>query len=264
MFYVIHNNFVTTNIFYIFVKSKILGWKNYMVKNMNTNCFEEVDTTSLVDKVEEQLIDFLISKGLKIGNLIPKEIELAEAMGVSRTVVREALVRLKTRGVLVSKKHKGTVIKSPNIMAVIEKSMLPELLNDKALRDLFELRLVLEVGMADMVVLHVTDEDIKELEAIVACEPKKSDTEKFSIEHEVKFHSKLYEISANQTLIDFQKMLLPIFNYAYDSGLIDKPIVKKKYMSHKGLVEVLKLRKPSRFRKALYQHLYNHYQRLGY
>ncbi len=59
-------------------------------------------------------------------------------------------------------------------------------------------------------------------------------------------------------------MLLPVFNYAYDSGLINTPVVKKKYMSHKGLVEVLKLKNPNSLRDALYQHLYNHYQRLGY
>lgn len=224
----------------------------------------EIDTASLVDKVEEQLVSFLIQRDLKLGDVIPKELELAETMGVSRTVIREALVRLKTRGVLVSKKHKGTTIKSPNIVDIIGKSMLPELFTEEMLRDLLELRLVLEVGMADMVVSHITDEDIAALETIVENEPEKSDNTFFSIEHEVEFHSKLYEISSNHTLMDFQKMLLPIFNYAYDSGLINTPIVKKRYMSHRGLVEVLKLKKPNKFREAMHKHLYNHYQRLGY
>lgn len=232
---------------------------------LNTiDSFTEVDSKSLVDKVEEQLMNFLISKGLKIGDVIPKELELAEAMGVSRTVVREALIRLKTRGVLISKKHKGTIIKSPSIMEVIGKSMIPELLNEEMLKDLFELRLVFEVGMAHMVVHNCTEKDIQELEKIVSEEPEKSSDKLFSIEHEVEFHGKLYEITANRTLIDFQKMLLPIFNYAYDSGLINKPIVKKKYMSHKDLVDVLKMKKPNKFREALHKHLYNHYQRLGY
>lgn len=234
-----------------------------MILNTIDN-FTEIDSKSLVDKAEEQLMNFLIKKGLKIGDIIPKELELAEAMGVSRTVVREALVRLKTRGVLMSKKHKGTIIKSPSIMEMIGKSMIPELLNDTMLKDLFELRLVFEVGMAHMIVRNCTEEDIEELEKIVAQEPEKSSDKLFSIEHEVNFHGKLYEMTRNKTLIDFQKMLLPIFNYAYDSGLIDKPIVKEKYMSHKDLVDVLKMKKPNKFREALHKHLYNHYQRLGY
>lgn len=228
------------------------------------NGFTEIDTKTLVDKAEEQLINFLMNKGLKIDDTIPKELELAEAMGVSRTVVREALVRLKTRGVLQSVKHKGTIIKSPNIVEVIGKSMLPELLNDKMLKDLFELRLVFEVGMANMIVHNVKQEDIEQLEEIVAHEPEKSEDTLFSIRHEVRFHGKLYEITGNQALMDFQKMLLPIFNYAYDSGLINKPIVKKQYMSHKGLVEVLKLRDAAKFREAIHKHLHNHYQRLDY
>ncbi|MGM0376406.1 MAG: FadR/GntR family transcriptional regulator, partial [Bacteroidota bacterium] len=62
------------------------------------NEFSTVDTRSLVDKVEMTLIDYLIRKELKPGDKIPKEIELVEALGVSRTVVRESLNRLKTVG----------------------------------------------------------------------------------------------------------------------------------------------------------------------
>ena len=43
-------------------------------------------------------------------------------MGVSRTVIRESLNRLKTMGLIESKKHKGTVIRSPNLSVVLEKS----------------------------------------------------------------------------------------------------------------------------------------------
>ena len=68
-----------------------------------------IDTSSLVDKVEMQLLEIFINKGLKTGDKIPKELELASAMGVSRTVIRESLTRLKAMGLVDSIKHKGTV-----------------------------------------------------------------------------------------------------------------------------------------------------------
>jgi len=55
---------------------------------------KELDTSSLVDKVEANLVELLQQQKLKIGDSIPKEVELAESLGVSRTVVREALLRL--------------------------------------------------------------------------------------------------------------------------------------------------------------------------
>ena len=80
-----------------------------------------IDTSSLVDKVEMRLVEVFLYKELKPGDSIPKETELATLMGVSRTVIRESLNRLKTMGLVESKKHKGTIIKSPDLSAILEK-----------------------------------------------------------------------------------------------------------------------------------------------
>lgn len=221
-----------------------------------------IDTSSLVDKVEMNLIDFLVKHNYQPGDIIPKEMELAAAMGVSRTVIRESLARLKTLGILESVKHKGTLIKSPNLSELLSKSLIPHILDDATLKDIFELRLVIEIGMSDLIFQHVTPEDINELENIINNEPGKSDDVLFDKEHEIKFHGKLYEITKNNTLKNFQRMLLPVFNYIYDSGIIDKPIQKKQHVSHRGLVEQLKNGSPDKFRNAMRDHLENHFQRL--
>lgn len=221
-----------------------------------------VDTRSLVDKVEMNLIDIFINKQLQPGDSIPKEVELSEAMGVSRTVIRESLNRLKTMGLIESKKHKGAVIKSPDLSSILQKSMIPGILNEGTLKDVFEMRLVIEVGMADLVVNHVTDKDIEELFSIVKNEISPSENILFDVDYEIKFHGKLYEITGNETLKGFQRMLLPAFSYVYTSGLINKTIDDKRYVSHMELVEVLRLRDADKFRKAMRKHLENHFERL--
>lgn len=221
-----------------------------------------IDTRSLVDKVEMNLIDFFIKKEYKPGDTIPKEIELANAMGVSRTVIRESLTRLKTLGIIEAVKHKGTIIKSPDLSALLAKSMIPRMLDNSTLKDIFELRLVIEIGMADLIFQHINQKDITELENIINKEPEKSDDVLFDIEHEIKFHSKLYEIAKNETLKKFQQILLPVFNYIYDSGMVNKPIQRKIHVSHQGLVDVLKNGTADDFRSAMRKHLENHFQRL--
>lgn len=72
-----------------------------------TTNFSAIDTRSLVDKVESNLVELLKQRKLKVGDSIPKEIELAETLGVSRTVIREALLRLRTMGLIESKKKRG-------------------------------------------------------------------------------------------------------------------------------------------------------------
>src|SRR5690606_40413916 len=126
----------------------------------------EIDTSSLVDKAEARIIHFIQNNKLKVGDVLPKELDLAESLGVSRTVVREALLRLKTIGLIESKKHKGAVLKNPDVLGSLRKVFHPSILDTETLKDIFEMRLALEVGMADFIVSKVTDEDIRELEEI--------------------------------------------------------------------------------------------------
>ncbi|MFV0269461.1 MAG: FCD domain-containing protein, partial [Draconibacterium sp.] len=109
---------------------------------------------------------------------------------------------------------------------------------------------------------HITDDDIRELEEITNSEPTSTEDVLFDINHEINCHGRLYEITKNETLKNFQTILLPAFNFAYDSGLINKPIKKKKHISHKGLVEILKTGNPKKFREAMRKHLDNHFNRL--
>ena len=221
-----------------------------------------VDTSSLVDKVEASLVALLQERKLKVGDSIPKEIELAEALGVSRTVVREALLRLRMMGLIESKKKKGAVITSPDLFGVMSKSMNPHILDQETLKEIFEIRLVLEIGMADFIFKRITKEDIAELKKIVSKEPPVTQHHLFNIEHEIAFHGKLYEITGNETLKKFQRMLLPVFDYVHHSGLLKKQASLKIFVSHKGLVDVLENGTPELFRNAMRKHLENHFARL--
>jgi len=226
------------------------------------NNLKSVDTTSLVDKVEGSLVELLQQRKLKVGDVIPKEIELAQALGVSRTVVREALLRLRMMGLIESKKKKGSVITSPDLFGIMSKSMNPHVLDQDTLRKIFEIRLVLEIGMADFLFRRVTKKDIEELKEIVSKEPPVTDYHLFNIEHEIAFHGKLYEITGNETLKKFQKMLLPVFDYVHHSGLLKKQPMLRKFVSHKGLVDILENGSPEIFRNAMRNHLENHFARI--
>ncbi len=232
-----------------------------MINNIIDN-FTVVDNSSLVDKVEAGLVELLKSRKLRVGDVIPKEIELVETLGVSRTVIREALARLRTMGLIESKKKKGSVITSPDIFGIMSKSMNPHILDQETLKEIFEIRLVLEIGMADLIFQKITMEDVQELKEIVKNEPLSSESHLFNIDHEIKFHGKLYEITGNKTMKTFQRMLLPIFDYVHNSGLLQKQLEKKRFVSHKGLVDILENGSPELFRNGMRNHLENHFARL--
>lgn len=235
--------------------------KFYLIMK-NNNDFKLLDTSSLVDKVEAKLVELLQDRKLKVGDSIPTELELCEALGVSRTVVREAMLRLRMMGLIESKKKKGAVITNPDLFGILSKSMNPHILDQGTLKEIFEIRLVLEIGMADFLFKRITKEDLKALKKIVKDEPEVSQDHFFIIDYEIAFHGKLYDITGNETLKKFQTMLLPVFDYVQKSSLLKTKGNLAEFVSHKGLVNILENGTPELFRNAMRNHLENHFNRL--
>lgn len=221
--------------------------------------------TSLAEQVEQQLITFLKDNKFNKGDQLPKEIELAEQLGVSRNIVREALSRLRMLGVIESKKRKGMVIAEPDLLSGMTRIMDPALLGQDNMQDIFELRLVLEVGMADLLFARKTEKDILKLKDIANREskdPKCKTSQAVRSKYEIEFHGKLYAMTGNSTLTRFQKLLLPIFNYMIDveSNLDKEP--PRGNINHFDLIETLETGTAAKFRRNMRAHLTPHYDRI--
>ena len=72
---------------------------------------------TMADVVEVRLRDYLKEKSFKPGDPLPTEVDLAETLGVSRNVVREALSRLRMLGMVETKKKRGMILARPDILS---------------------------------------------------------------------------------------------------------------------------------------------------
>ncbi|MGN6415958.1 MAG: FadR/GntR family transcriptional regulator [Pseudobacter sp.] len=221
------------------------------------NGLEKIVSTTMADMVEVKLREYLKNKPFLPGDALPTEAELAEALGVSRNVLREALSRLRMLGMIESKKKRGMVLTKPDILGAFEKVLDPLIIDKDTLQDIFELRLVLEMGLADLLFLRKTDKDVEELEAIAKAE-KYDSGKQFRIKSEIEFHGKLYEMTGNNTLKRFQSMLLPIFGYVVT---LEKKKISGK-VNHLDLVQILKKGTKEDFKNGMYEHLKPHFDRL--
>jgi len=214
-----------------------------------------IETPSLADTVERRVLDGIRSSALKPGDVLPGEQALAAQLGISRSMVREALSRLRMLGLLTSRKRRGMVLAHPDLFEGLERVMDPAFLDEQTIRDLFELRLVLEMGLADLLFERKTYEDIRELEQIVACE-RKAPTRAKRLEAEIAFHAKLYRMAGNQTLARFQALLRPFFKSLAAHRR------RRKTAGHADLVRVLQNGNPEKFRAAMRLHLEPHFNRV--
>src|SRR5680860_1140038 len=110
----------------------------------NKTPLQPLDSISMTDRVENILREYFEDNGFKPGDSLPGEVEIAEKLEVSRNMVR------------------------PYILGGFERVLNPFILGDNTLRDVFEMRLILEMGMAEFLFARKTEKCVKELEGIVA------------------------------------------------------------------------------------------------
>jgi len=213
---------------------------------------------TMADIVEVRLREFFKKKSFKPGDSLPKELELAEALGVSRNVVREALSRLRMLGMVSTKKKIGMILTRPDILGSFERVLDPLIIDESTLQDIYELRLTLEVGLADILYLRKTEKDIDELEKIAKSQKSTYGRHAFRIKNEIAFHGKIYQMTGNDTLQRFQNILLPVFGHIVK---LEKELLIGT-VTHLDLVNILRNGSKEEFRQGMLAHLEYHFANL--
>lgn len=216
--------------------------------------------TTLVDQVEESLIEYFKEQGLRPGNSIPPEAELATALGVARTVLREALSRFKMTGMIESRTKRGMILAEPSILGGMKRCVNPLLMNADTVLNLLEFRIALEIGISGYIFANITPEDVAELERIVEM-GEIIGVNRYTPMSEVRFHSKLYEITGNAMISEFQEVIHPVMDFVKDNFRdFFEPIEKElaasgELVTHKHLLEHIQRGDEAAYRKAIADHL---------
>ncbi|HEX7757285.1 MAG TPA: GntR family transcriptional regulator [Niabella sp.] len=235
---------------------------------MSIQKLRRIENLSQVDKIEMSLQEYLRTENFQPGDPLPKEMELAKAMGVSRTAIREALSRFRTLGIIESRKNRGMLIARPDVFNIVGHILTPQLLDEDTLNEIFEMRLVIEVGLGDLLFLRRHNIDFKKLNDIIKKEQKA--TQKLEIvKYDIEFHSMLYQLSGNETIMRFQKMLQPIFDHVYaklseSSDAYSKNTIEEKDpVTHQDLVNTLQHGTLETFRSQMRKHLMVYFKKVN-
>lgn len=121
----------------------------------------------LSEEVSGELQRRISRAELKPGDRLPTEKALGEAFGVSRAVVREAIARLKADGLIETRQGSGAfVVESPKAINLrFWRGAGPEL---DELRDIFELRVMVEGAVAALAAQRRKTADLKAMAAHLA------------------------------------------------------------------------------------------------
>lgn len=209
--------------------------------------------TQVADQIEQLIAD----ESLHPGDKLPGEREMAERMGVSRTVVREAIRVLGVRGLIVVKTGCGTYVQEPsakNAAASIER-LLKLRQTSEPFTHIHEVRRMIEVETAGLAAERATDEDIAGLQSTIeGMSASQTDPDTY-IKYDQAFHEGLAEATHNSL---FNVLLSPISDLLHQvilmsvqaPGALDAGLAH-----HRNILERVQQRDPEAARQAMRDHL---------
>ncbi len=161
---------------------------------------------SLADQVAEFISGQITRGAFLAGDVLPSETVLAGEFGVSRTVIREALARLKYDGLLESQKRTGAVILDHSERRTFRLDEI-DIENKDDLGRLYEFRGILEKDIAALAAERHSESQMSRLsDALLGMERAIDEGSDGSAE-DLAFHRILAEAARNSYLADFLKYL---------------------------------------------------------
>ena len=186
---------------------------------------------------------------------MPPEPVLCEELGVSRTVVREAVKSLIAKGLVSSGPKVGTRVLSadqwnwfdPDVIVWQSKSGLtPEFL-----RDLQDLRRVVEPAAVRMAAERATPDDIADIEAAYEGMRRAVEQGGDYVTHDLRFHQGLLRASRNRMLVQMSKALGALLRTSFEISTSRKDGPKNSLPLHRAVLDAVIDHNPARAEKAI-------------
>ena len=220
--------------------------------------FEPVhDNRALSEKIIAQISDALVSGELKPGDRLPPERELAEQFGVSRTVIRDAVKTLAGRGILHVKHGAGIFVTTSEENAIGRLGALSDILplQGVSLRDLFEVRKVLEAEGAEWAARRRNDYHLKRLRDILEDAYRNSENIEVLSERDAQFHVAIAEASQNLVLVRVMLTLLDLLAQSRRESLSIPGRARLSLKDHERILEKIEAQRHERARETMLEHL---------
>lgn len=209
----------------------------------DTELFLKIRAADLSEKVYERLKKAITMSVIKPGERIDIN-ALSDKWGVSRTPVKDAIVRLSGEGLVEVKAKVGTYATRFTANDMLE---------------LFSIRLMLEGGIAEAVIQHATDESLQQLEQTqhqLEALLLKDTFDYFSFnDWDARFHELLIETAGNRKLLDLYRSLhfhtqVARFYY-YDNE--DKS--EQTLREHREIIDAIRSKDAGKLAQAIVRHI---------
>ncbi|MEL7167231.1 MAG: FCD domain-containing protein [Pseudomonadota bacterium] len=208
----------------------------------------------LVAKFERLIRDGKLPEGAAL----PPEREIVQEFGVSRTVAREAVLSLSSKGLVDARPGFRPIVRKPGYETAISVlgSLVPQLLDQPGgVRNLFDVRILMEASLVRTAAQEATRDQIRDLKDALERNGAAIEDSMQFYATDVEFHGVLYNMADNP--------LLPALHRAYTEWLAPQwenmPRLPSRnrgnFDAHSRIFDAILMRDPDEAEHQLRQHL---------
>jgi DNA-binding GntR family transcriptional regulator len=193
---------------------------------------------ALYEEVAELLRQRIFARELEPGSWID-EVKIAEAYGISRTPLREALKVLAAEGLVTMKVRRGAYVTE---------------VNEKDLSDVYHLLALLESDAAGVVAERASDADLQSLADLhQSLEQSQADREAFFRINE-EFHQRLLQLADNRWREQMVADLRKVMKLNRHQSLLKSGRISESLHEHRLLLQALQARDPATSAQRMREH----------
>ncbi|GEO87443.1 MULTISPECIES: FadR/GntR family transcriptional regulator [Alphaproteobacteria] len=219
----------------------------------------------LPTRIATQIARDIVEGRILPGDKLPTEHVLAKGFGVSRSVVREAIAQLRNEGLVETRQGVGAFVTEQRTRPSIRIEQ-DDLDDRESFRELFQLRLPLEIEAAGLAAVHHDAGDLEKLDGTLAAMTGADKWTSQGIIADLAFHRVLAAATKNEyftLFIGFIAERISLAINAARAAAVLEEIVEVTIAEHLAIREAVASRDPHKAREAMRRHLLGATGRLG-
>lgn len=219
--------------------------------------------------VARSLREIIERRGLKPGERLPPERELAQILATSRASIREALRTLEGLGSVEIRPGLGTFVRASPLTG-LRASWWEEYLSDHRdhVLDMLEVRELLDGRAAALAARRASNDEIAALEKVLKDQARVVEANDVPalVETDVQFHNLIARISRNTILADLARGLINALHDDREAAFRIPGRPRRSLEEHRAVVDAIKHRDPQAAERLMWKHVQEtkaHVLRLG-
>ncbi|WP_037571263.1 FadR/GntR family transcriptional regulator [Phaeacidiphilus oryzae] len=206
----------------------------------------------LYEQVVASLRQFVQDHGMRAGDRLPPERDLAEKLGVSRTSVRQAIVALEVQGLVEVRHGGGTYLLRDRLDAEPLEAMAAR---RELLPDVLDARDALETKIAALAAVRRTEEDLAAIEAALAAMAEAVDRGELGKAEDARFHAAVTAAAHSALLARFMTEISGSIAESRGESLRQPGRPAQSLGQHRAVAEAVRAGDPEAAAAAMHHHV---------